>query len=225
MRHIWRALALTAAVGLTLTGCAKEIAGVAIPDPRRPGVALTSDGFGIVTGFAEAPVQIEIFTEPQCSHCADLQAAHGDDMLAAIDSGQLAITYRPLTFLDDEYLTDYSAIASNTLFLAVDAATEAGVFQTYVEDLWANQDLSFFDFTDQDFADIAADSGLSDTIVERIADGESGVDPAELLEANFAALEEVSTDSLGTPLVYDLDNKEVVDISDDTWLSTLLKSG
>jgi len=225
MRPTWRVLALTAALGLTLTGCAKEITGVAIPDPRQPGVALTSDGFGIVTGFAEAPVQIEIFTEPQCSHCADLQAAHGEDMLAAIDSGTLAITYRPLTFLDDEYLTDYSAIASNSLFLAVDSSTQAGVFQTYVEDLWANQDLSFFDFTDQDFADIAADSGLSDEIVDRIADGESSVDPAELLEANFAALEEVSADNFGTPLVYDLENEEVVDIGDDEWLSKLLKSG
>lgn len=217
------ALALTAAVALTVTGCAKEITGVAVPDPRQPGVALTEDGYGIVTGFADAPVQVEIFTEPQCSHCADLQALHGDDLKAAIENGRLTVTYRPLTFLDDEYLNDYSAAASNTLFLAVDDATDAGTFQAYVEDLWANQDLSFFDFTDQDFADIATDSGLSDEIVGRIADGDSAVDPAELLEVNFAALEDVSPESLGTPLVYDLNRDEVVDITEDDWLTNLLR--
>ncbi|WP_197378258.1 DsbA family protein [Mycolicibacterium mengxianglii] len=224
MRRIWSGLAVTATLTLTVTGCATEIAGVAVPDPRQPGVALTSDGYGIVTGFADAPVQLELYTEPQCSHCADLQAAFGEDLKAAITTGQLAVTYRPLTFLDDEYLTDYSAVASNTLFLAVDPATDAGTFQTYVEDLWANQDLSLFDFVDQDFADIAADSGLSDDIVSRIADGDPGVDTTELLEVNFAALAQASPESLGTPVVYDLTQKEPVDITDDNWLADLLGS-
>jgi hypothetical protein len=219
---MWTRVAFSAALAVTLTGCANEIAGMAVPDPRQPGVTLTPDGFGIVTGFGAAPVQLEIFTEPQCSHCADLQAMHGEDLLAAIDTGQLAVTYRPLTFLDDEYMTDYSAVASNTLFLAVDPSTEADTFQTYVEDLWANQDLSFFDFTDQDFADIATDSGLSDQIVSRIADGDPAVDAAELLEFNSTALEDVSPEVLGTPLVYDLNRQEVVDITDEAWLTTLL---
>ena len=225
MRHIWSGLALAAVLGLTVSGCAKEIAGVAVPDPRQPGVALTSDGFGIVTGFADAPVQLEIFTEPQCSHCADLQTVYGEDIKTALESGQLAVTYRPLTFLDEEYLIDYSAVASNTLFLAVDPSTGAGTFQTYVEDLWANQDLSFFDFTDQDFADIATDSGLSEEIVGRIADGDAAVDIDELAKANFTALEDVSPESLGTPLVYDLEQQEVVDQSDEDWLANLLKAG
>lgn len=217
-------LVLTAACTLTLTGCANEIAGVAVPDPARAGVALTDDGYGIVTGFADAPVQIEIFTEPQCSHCADLQSDHGEEIKDAIDNGRLTVTYRPLTFLDDEYLIDYSAVASNSLFLAADPdSTDAVTFQTYVEDLWANQDLSFFDYTDQDFADIASDSGLSDEIVGRIADGESALDVAELLEVNFTALEDISPDSLGTPLVYDLNEEQVVDISDDDWLTNLLR--
>lgn len=148
-------------------------------------------------------MQVEIFTEPQCSHCADLQARYGEEMKAAMEAGRLTVTYRPLTFLDDEYLTDYSATASNTLFLAVDSATDTGTdaatFQNYVEELWANQDLSFFDFTDQDFADIATDSGLPDAVVTRIADGDTAVDTDALLEFNFTALEDISPNNLGTP--------------------------
>ncbi|MGB3485587.1 MAG: thioredoxin domain-containing protein [Mycobacterium sp.] len=211
------------ALALTVTGCAREISGVAVPDPAKPGVALTDDGYGIVTGFADAPVQLEIYTEPQCIYCADLQMDHGDELKAGMQSGKLAVTYRPLTFLDDEYLTDYSAVASNSLFLAVDESTDAGTFQTYVANLWFEQDLAFFRYTDQDFADIAADSGLSDAIVERIAGGEQGVDTAELLEVNFTALEDVSRNSLGTPVVYDLTNNKIVDLTDDDWLTTLLE--
>lgn len=176
---------------------------MAVPDPRTAGVTLTEDGFGIVAGFPDAPLQVEIFTEPQCSHCADLQARYGEEMKAAMEAGRLTVTYRPLTFLDDEYLTDYSATASNTLFLAVDSATDTGTdaatFQNYVEELWANQDLSFFDFTDQDFADIATDSGLPDAVVTRIADGDTAVDTDALLEFNFTALENISPNNLGTP--------------------------
>lgn len=220
-------LALAAVVALALTGCAREVAGVAVPDPRTAGVALTEDGFGIVAGFPDAPVQVEIFTEPQCSHCADLQARYGEEMKAAMEAGRLTVTYRPLTFLDDEYLTDYSATASNTLFLAVDSATDTGTdaatFQNYVEELWANQDLPFFDFTDQDFADIATDSGLPDAVVTRIADGDTAVDTDALLEFNFTALEDISPNNLGTPLVYDLGREQVVDIADEQWLTTLLR--
>ena len=43
MRHTM--LVLTAACTLTLTGCANEIAGVAVPDPGQAGVALTDDEF------------------------------------------------------------------------------------------------------------------------------------------------------------------------------------
>ena len=44
--------------------------GAAQKDPTRPGLALSEDGYGLVVGFPDAPVQVDFFTEPQCSHCA-----------------------------------------------------------------------------------------------------------------------------------------------------------
>ena len=69
-------------VGLLLAavGCTKQVAGTALPDPTKPPLALSDDGYGIVAGFDDAPAQIEIYTEPQCSHCADLQADFGDQL-------------------------------------------------------------------------------------------------------------------------------------------------
>jgi protein-disulfide isomerase len=89
-------------------------------------VAATEDGYGIVVGLPDAPAEVEIYTEPQCEHCADFQARFGEDLRSHLQSGLLAVVYRPLTFLDDEYDTDYSAAAANALFLAA-APLDVGV--------------------------------------------------------------------------------------------------
>ena len=54
-------------------GCSREIAGSAQRDFTGAPLAVSADGYGIVAGFDDAPARIEIFTEPQCRHCSDLQ--------------------------------------------------------------------------------------------------------------------------------------------------------
>ena len=224
MRH-WRvALAVASVVALTSTGCTRAIEGVAQPDPHKPGIALSSDGYGVVTGFADAPVQLELFTEPQCDHCADLQHEFGDKFKNYLESGRLSIVYRPLTFLDDAFGNDYSAMASNALFLAVDPATSAGMFQAFVEDLWANQDLSMEDYTDDDFGDLANESGLPATVVDNIRAGKSAVDTGGMDTFNAQTLLTTGAGTIHTPVVYDLGAKAIVDTSDDAWLDKLMKS-
>lgn len=217
------ALAATVLVS-AVPACSTVITGVAQPDPRRPGLERTEDSYGITAGFTDAPVQLELFTEPQCEHCAEFQADFGEDIKRTIESGQLAVTYRPVTFLDDEYEIDYSAMAANALFLTVSPATSAATFQAFVEDLWANQDLSWEDYSSSDFADLARDSGIADALVEKIDAAEPAVDPGEMNEANLDSLAAVSGGRVGTPTVYDLKNKEVVDLSDSAWLDNLIKS-
>lgn len=224
MRH-WRvALAVASVVALTSTGCTRAVEGVALPDPHKPGVALSSDGYGVVTGFADAPVQLELFTEPQCDHCADLQHEFGDQFKTYLESGRLSIVYRPLTFLDDAFGNDYSAIASNALFLAVDQATSAAMFQGFVEDLWANQELSLEDYTDDDFADLAHDSGLPAAVVDNIAAGKSAVDTGGMDTFNSQTLLTTGAGTVHTPVVYDVAAKTIVDTSDEAWLDKLMKS-
>ena len=214
---------LTGLTLLTAVGCTRQIEGSALSDPIKPLTQVSEDGFGIHAGFDEAPVQIEIFAEPQCTHCAHLQATFGEDIKRHIESGQLAVTYRPMTFLDDEYGIDYSAVVANALFLTVEPSTKAATFQNFVEDLWANQDLSFTDYTDDDFADIARDSGLSDDIIARISDGDSALDTDKLASANETLMSDESPESPGTPVVYNLKRKETIDISDPAWLDHLLQ--
>ena len=86
---------ITVALLIVGVGCTKQVAGTAESDPNKPPLSVSKDGYGIVAGFADAPVQIEIYTEPQCNHCAELQHDFGDELACYIDLGQLAVTYRP----------------------------------------------------------------------------------------------------------------------------------
>ena len=96
-------LATALALLTASTGCGRTVTGSALRDPDLPGVTLTADGFGIIAGRPDAPAQIEVYTEPQCTHCAHLQDTDGPEMKSLIALGLLTVIYRPVTFLDTEY--------------------------------------------------------------------------------------------------------------------------
>ena len=222
--RISRAVAvLTIGLLITAVGCSRTVDGMAQPDPRKPGVVVSDDGHGIVAGFDDAPVNVEIFTEPQCNHCADLQADFGDDIARYLNIGQLAVTYRPLTFLDD--VDDgYSARVSNALFLAVDPETSATAFQAFVEELYAQQRPLTDGPSDGEIAEMARESGIPAAVVDRIAGGEPALDVVDMADSNFGYLFEVNPLDPGTPTVYDPSTDEILDIYDNNWLSKLMAS-
>jgi len=212
---------------LATVGCSQTIIGAALPDPARAPVDLAADGYGIVAGFDDAPVQIEIFTEPQCTHCRDLQHDFGDQLAYYITVGKLQVTYRPLIFMDDDY-DGYSSEVANALFLAAEPASGATVtgtqFQRFVEDLWVNQQIGGPPFTGEELRDMAIRSGLPDSVADNIARQDEAVDVADMEEANFELLFDIDPGQTGTPTVYDLDAGEKLDIYDDNWLEDLVQS-
>jgi Thioredoxin len=222
--------ALALSLLLLVTGCTSQVAGTAKRDPVTAPLAITKDKYGIAAGFDNAPVRLELYTEPQCSHCADLQADFGDQIRYYIGTGQLQVTYRPLTFLDQAG-SDYSARIGNALFLAAggDAASD-GVqratgtqFQKFVEALWSHQQPGGKGPTDDEIADFASGAGIPAGPVDDIRHAKSGVDVGELEDINFEFLAEVSDGNAGTPTVYDIDRDTKVDIYDNDWLSKLMQ--
>ncbi len=220
--RVTHAAALLTATALVVGGCTNQVVGTAVPDPQQPPVALTGDGYGVVAGFDTAPVQLEIFTEPQCSHCADLQDDFGAKMAAYIGMGQLEVTYRPLTFLDSD--SDYSARVSNAMFIAADSSASGVEYQNFVRALWANQDPSGFGPSDDELAEMAREAGIPTAAANSIADGEVVVDTFEMDDSNFGALWTIDPLNVGTPTVYDLTNDEIIDIYDNDWLDQLIQS-
>lgn len=215
---------LTGLTLLTAVGCTRQIEGSALSDPVKPLTQVSEDGFGIHAGFDDAPVQIEIFAEPQCTHCADLQRDVGESIQRHIATGRLAVTYRPMTFLELPN-SHYSERVGNALFVAAqDGRTPAVAFQRFVEELWADQDPSGKGPTDDEMAENARTAGIPDETAQRIADGEAAVDAVEMDETNYDFLYMVDAEDTGTPTVYDLVNDEKVDIYDEDWLDKLMAS-
>lgn len=182
-------------------------------------VPRTTDGNGVVVGSGGAPVQIEIFCEPQCPHCAELESKYGDRIAADLASGRLAVTYRWLTFLDEKHHNDVSARIGNALFLAADPTTSATAYQAFVQDLYHHQ--SADGPSNDAVAAMARESGLPDVVADRIAAGDNVVDAGAVNDANKAGLKEANPDNPGTPTIYNLNTKSVVDTQDPAWLDAL----
>ncbi|MEH3143150.1 MAG: thioredoxin domain-containing protein [Mycobacterium kyogaense] len=222
-----RTVRLVIVLGLLLgtVGCAKEVTGSARPDPVTAPLALSADGYGIVAGFDDAPAQIEIFTEPQCTHCHDLQAQFGDQIAYYLAVGGVQVTYRPLTFLDEEG-QGYSAAVVNAMFAAAEPAgdsTTSGVqFQRFVEELWAQQDPGGPAFTGDELRTIARSSGLPEPVADAVSKAREVVDIDAAEENNFELLYTAEPVNTGTPTVVDLASGEKVDISDAAWLDQLV---
>lgn len=216
------AIFFMAALLLLTVGCTREITGTARQDPNQPRTAITGDGYGILVGDPEAGAQIEVFTEPQCPHCAALQTDYGAEMASYISLGQLAVTYRPVTFLDEA--GDHSARVSNAMFAAAGATPRAVAFQGFVEELWAHQQPGGVGPSDIEMADLAQQSGIPAPAVEVISRGGQAVDTTDMSDLNIELLAELNAYEIATPTVYDLTNDEVLDISDQDWLSKLISS-
>ena len=182
-------------------------------------VPRTADGNGVMVGSGwpgTAPVQLEIFCDPQCPYCAQLESTYGDQVAADVASGRLAVTYRWLTFLDERHHNDVSARISNALFVAADPTTSADAYQAFVQDLYRHQ--SSEGPSNNDIAAMARESGVPELLADRIAAGDYAVDAAALNDANRARLDQVNPENPGTPTVYELGANRLVDIQDPGWL-------
>ncbi|MCV7329852.1 thioredoxin domain-containing protein [Mycobacterium cookii] len=182
-------------------------------------VPRTLDGNGVLVGSPVAPVQLEIFCDPQCPYCAEFESTDGDKLAGAVASGRVAITYRWLTFLDPRHHNDVSARVTNALFVAADLATPPNAYQAFVQDIYRHQ--SKDGPSAGDVAAMARESGVPDWLADRIASGDNVIDAGAVNDANSARLKDESPDNPGTPTVYNLNTKSVVDTQDSAWLDAL----
>jgi protein-disulfide isomerase len=213
------------AIGLMLvtTGCGRTVRGAAAPDPHTPGTAITADGFGIIAGKPDAGIQIELYTEPQCVHCANLQGRFGPQLRSLINLGELAITYRPVTVMD-RAPGRYSARVSNALFLAATHGTSGPAFQSFVEDVWGHQQPHGPGPTDAELSAMAERTHIDADAVVRIGAGQSALDTDAMSKANTARLQGILHDTPTTPAVYNLNSHRLLNTNQDNWVRRLMAS-
>ena len=224
-----RRLAAVVAVltALLATGCASTITGHAVSarqaSAARTGVALTSDGNGVVLGTAGdgAAVAFDLFIEPQCPHCGQFVAEYGDAIAKYLASGRISVTVRPLTFLDNGS-DDYSARATNAIFLvAADDASSPALVWGFIQGLYAKLMSTGSVADDDGIAQVANDVGVSADTVNRIAAAEPEVDGNDVSDGNLSIMDDYGVEP-ATPTVYDTVHRADVDISDAKWLGALV---
>lgn len=202
-------------VALVTFGAA--LAAPALAEP--PGTVLAPDHFGVLAGSADAPVQLELFCDPQCSECAKFISASGDNLARHLADGDVAVTYRWMTFLDARRDNDTSARVGNALMAAADPTTSAAAYQTLVSGLYRKGGTPGL----EDIAATARESGLPEHVVDRIAAGQPAVDPTSMNAFNRVQLLAANPESPGTPTVYDLTTRTVVDTDEAGWLDRLTR--
>ncbi|ORW08866.1 hypothetical protein AWC16_18610 [Mycolicibacter longobardus] len=173
----------------------------------------------MLAGTPSAPVQLEIFCDPQCSECAKFEAASGDDLGRHLAAGDIAVTYRWMTFLDARRGNDTSARVGNALMAAADPATSAAAYQEFVNGLYRKGGTPSV----EDIAITAREAGLPAHVVERIAAGQPAVDTTSMNAFNRVQLLAANPERPGTPTVYDLATRTMVDTDDAGWLERLME--
>ncbi|BBY55170.1 thioredoxin domain-containing protein [Mycobacterium koreense] len=216
MRYLLAALAVTLGSAFTLATPAHA--------DTAPGTAIGADGFSVLVGAADAPVQLEIFCEPQCPVCAHFEDASGDALSQRLAAGDLAVTYRWLTFLDGKRNNDTSARIANTLLLAADPGTPAPSYQGFVTEMYRAQNGSADAPSATQLATMAAHNGVSGMAIARIAIDLPAADTALMNSTNMTRLKQVNPDNPGTPTVYNLNTNDVIDAQESGWLDSLFVS-
>jgi protein-disulfide isomerase len=110
---------------------------VAAADPSAtPTPAALVDGRPVVFGSPDAPVQLDLYLDFLCPHCADFESDYQPVLDAAVRDGRAAVRVHPLAFV---------APASTPTANAFGCAVQAGYGQSYLRGLFANRDLDWRD--------------------------------------------------------------------------------
>jgi protein-disulfide isomerase len=225
MRRLATAVAALSLL-FTSVGCAAVVPGNAVAAKLETtgGVPRTDDGHGVVLGTSQdgGAAAIDLFIEPQCPHCGHFVAEYGDAIAKNIAGNRLAVTVRPLTFMDYGS-DDYSARATNAIFLvAADRAATPALVWKFIQGLYARL-MSTTSLADNDgIAKVANDVGVPADTVNRIAAAEPQVDGNVVSDGNLSVMDDYGVER-ATPTLYDTLGKDQVDYDDPQWLDHLVK--
>ncbi|WP_369638777.1 DsbA family protein [Nocardia sp. JMUB6875] len=211
-------VAIVAALYLWNRGGGDEVRNDGYGPVRDPGVsvALDSDG-AIVLGKPNAKT-IDIYEDPLCPACGQLEKIYGQEIAQQIDLGKIAVRYRLVNFLDSRSKSkDYStrAIAANE---CVAQAGDGPVYSKFHALLFTTEQPSEggTDHDNKELAAIAKQAGASDDVAKCITAGERTDTGRAHAEASIKALEELVGKKWGTPSVF-IDGKKI-DVNNKTWV-------
>ncbi|MEV0946125.1 DsbA family protein [Rhodococcus sp. NPDC049939] len=200
-------------------------------EPRNAGygsvqnseVQVTKQENGVVLlGRPDAAVTIDLFEDPMCPYCGELEHQSGQELAQAIDEGKVAVRYHILNFLDQLSASgDYSTRAVAASQCVADTG-DAIAYSAFHAELFspANQpqENGSTDHTNDDLAQMAREAGANDAAVQCISSGANVNQAAIDAEAGRQAL--AASGAQGTPAV--VKDGTVIDaLSNPNWVAEL----
>lgn len=183
---------------------------------------LAPDG-AVLLGRPDAAKTIDVYEDPLCPACGQVERIYGQELAQQIDEGKLAVRYHYVNFLDPRSGSkDYStrAIAAN------ECVAEAGSGPTYSK----FHELMFVsrqpregsgDLTNQELAEMARAAGAPEGVVQCVGSG-AKVDAAK---ANAkTALDDLNSRLGGraaTPAIFE--GADRIDVNNETWVVDLTR--
>lgn len=202
---------------LALSGCARTVAGTAVPAPSGEAGASAGAADGAVT-IGTGGQKITVYLDFLCPACKMFETAYGADITAAVRTGKLTVEYRPVSFLDRLSASgDYSSRALQA-FLEVGRSSGTDATLGFLTSMFLSQpeESGSSDLTDAEIATLAGASGSADAVTTKIRTGTTGVDGKAVGAANLKLL--TAAGGTGTPTV--LHNGAPVEIRGD-WLAAI----
>ncbi|MFD4293123.1 DsbA family protein [Rhodococcus sp. NPDC058532] len=187
-------------------------------------VQVSTDAEGVVRlGVPDAPTTIDLFEDPMCPYCAELEHTNGQEVAQKIDEGQLAVRYHTLDFLNRLSASgDYSSRAAGALLCVADSGN-AIAFSAFHTALFSpdNQpaENGTTDHSNADLAQLAKDAGADEPTAACIADGAKVEQGAAAAQTGREAL--AATGAAGTPAVVLSDGTVVDALGDPNWVTKL----
>ncbi|MFZ2528743.1 MAG: DsbA family protein [Rhodococcus sp. (in: high G+C Gram-positive bacteria)] len=190
---------------------------------QNSAVQVTIEDNGVTRlGLPDAATTIDVFEDPMCPYCAELEHKHGQELAQAIDDGKVAVRYHMLAFLDQLSASgDYStrSVAAAQCVAQTGDAIAYSAFHTALmspDNQPAERGSS--DHSNDDLAQMARDAGASDDAAQCIADGTRVEQARADAEAGRQLL--ATTGASGTPAV--IHNGTVIDaFGNDNWVAEL----
>ncbi|MET9326516.1 thioredoxin domain-containing protein [Tsukamurella sp. NPDC003166] len=188
-----------------------------------------------VLGKDDAKVTLDLFEDPLCPACGQMEQAYGEQIVQGIEAGTIKARYRMVSFLNQSSASgDYSDRA-NASFIAMDKssmpadqkqkamlAAHKALFNNQPHEKGSPQ----YDGKDHSNAEIAtivgdaakaAGAELPADVLAAIRDGKYVGDSATAASANSKLMQDIG--SSGTPTV--VHNGELITVQGD-WLTKLL---
>lgn len=187
-------------------------------------VQVSADENGVVLmGLPDAATTIDLFEDPMCPYCGQLENTNGQEIAQAVDEGTLAVRYHTLDFLNRLSASgDYSTRAAGALLCVADSG-DAIAFSAFHSALFSEdnqpEENGSSDHSNADLAQLAKDAGAGDAAVTCISDGAKVEQAAAAAQTGREAL--AATGAAGTPAVILADGTVVDALGNPNWVADL----